>query len=99
MKNILLAGILLAFLVPVTSGARTLEVDIHGLTCAFCVDSLERAFRKIESVRDIKISLEHKKLRLVTEGDLPDDATIRQTILDAGFTPVRITVLPNAATD
>lgn len=99
MKKILLTGILIAFLTPATGGARTLEVDVHGLTCAFCVDSLERAFRKIETVRDIKVSLERKKIRLETEGELPDDATIRQTILDAGFTPVRITDLPNAATE
>ena len=99
MKSLLIPVFMLILLAPGAASARTLEIEVHGLTCAFCVDSLERAFRKIESVRDIRISLQHKKLRLVTSGELPTDETIRRTILDAGFTPLGIVELPDAATE
>lgn len=77
--------------------ARRLEIDVHGMTCAFCVDSLQRSFGKIDAVKSIEISLELNKVRLETEAGLPDTETIRQIILDAGFTPVKIIELPPAA--
>ncbi len=99
MKHLLIVFVMLTLVAPGSGLARTLEVEVHGLTCAFCVDSLERAFRKIDSVRDVRISLEHKKLRLLTTGELPTDETIRQTILDAGFTPLGIVELPDAVAE
>jgi len=70
--------------------ARTVEVEVHGMTCAFCVDSLERKFRKMDSVSDVEISLKLKKIRLQTESSSPSMDTIRKTVLDAGFTPVKV---------
>lgn len=99
MKQLLIPFVILLLVAPGSGFARTLEVEVHGLTCAFCVDSLERAFRKLDTVRDIQVSLHHKKLRLVTTGNLPTDDTIRQTILDAGFTPLGIVELPDAKSE
>ncbi|HID83205.1 MAG TPA: hypothetical protein EYH06_12010 [Chromatiales bacterium] len=73
--------------------ARTVEVDVHGMTCPFCVDSLERKFGKMESVSKVQVSLKNKKVRLETEANTPSLEAIKKTILDAGFTPVKITVL------
>ncbi len=75
--------------------ARTVEVDVYGMTCAFCADSLERKFGKMESVSKIEISLKNKKIRLETEDNQPSLDTIKQTILDAGFTPEKITIVPD----
>jgi len=73
--------------------ARTVEVDVHGMTCPFCVDSLERKFGKMESVSKVQVSLKNKKVRLETEANTPSLEAIKKTILDSGFTPVKITVL------
>lgn len=94
MKSTVIGFVLILTLVPQFSQARSLEVDVYGMTCAFCVDSLQRAFQKYPSVRKVEVSLELKKIRLETDADLPSDETIRQTILDNGFTPVKITELP-----
>jgi copper chaperone CopZ len=77
--------------------ARTLEIEVYGMTCAFCVDSLQRTFNKNEDVKKVDVSLEQKKVRLETKGDLPSVETIRQMILDAGFTPVKVTELPDSS--
>jgi copper chaperone CopZ len=74
--------------------ARSVEIDVYGMTCAFCVDSLERTFGKVEAITGIDISLEKKKVRLETVGDQPSVETIKQMILEAGFTPVKVNVLP-----
>lgn len=73
--------------------AKTLEVEVHGMTCAFCVDSLERKLTGMSSVANVKVSLKTNKVRLETEGDTPSVETIKQAILDAGFTPVKVTIL------
>jgi copper chaperone CopZ len=73
--------------------AKTVEVAVHGMTCAFCVDSLERRFSKMESVSKVEVSLQLNKVRLQTD-DILSTETIKQTILDAGFTPTGVTVLP-----
>ncbi|RTZ58289.1 MAG: hypothetical protein DSZ32_07230 [Gammaproteobacteria bacterium] len=79
-----------AILMTQSALARTVEVEVHGMTCAFCVDSLERKFRKMDSVSDVEISLKLKKIRLQTEPGKPTVDTIRKTVLDAGFTPVKV---------
>ncbi len=96
MKPTLLVSILFfAALIAQVANARTVEIDVHGMTCAFCVDSLERKFGKMESVSKVEISLKTKKVRLETNGTLPTIKMIKQTVLDAGFTPVKITVIGN----
>jgi len=96
MKPTLLVSMLF-FVVLIAQGAnaRTVEINVHGMTCAFCVDSLERKFGKMESVSKVEVSLKTKKVRLETNDTLPTIEMIKQTVLDAGFTPVKITVIDN----
>lgn len=76
-----------------TAFAKTLEVEVHGMTCAFCVDSLERKLTAMPSVAKVRVSLKAHNVRLETNGDTPNDEAIKQVILDAGFTPVKVTVI------
>ena len=92
-------SLLFLFLVSMLQAtqARTIEIDVYGMTCAFCVDSLERKFGKMKSISKVEVSLKLKKVRLQTDENLPSIDTIKQAVLDAGFTPIKITVLPNDA--
>ena len=91
MKSILSALVFFVMLSGQIVQARTVEIDVHGMTCAFCVDSLERKFGKMKSVHKVEVSLKQKKVRLETEKEKPSLESIKQTILDAGFTPIKIT--------
>ena len=93
MKKILLSILISTVMLVQLGYARTIEVDVHGMTCAFCVDSLERKFNKMDSISKIEISLKLNKVRLQTEADEPDIETIKKAILDAGFTPVKVTIV------
>ncbi len=95
MKRLLLLALITSVLTVSTLNARTIEIDIHGMTCAFCVDSLERKFGKIKSVYKVDISLEQKKVRLETDDTELSIETIKKTVLDAGFTPIKVTVQPH----
>lgn len=95
MKHLLLLVLFSSLWTIQIAHARTVEIDVHGMTCAFCVDSLERKFGKMESVSKVEVSLKQKKVRLETDESLPSIETIKQTVLDSGFTPVKVTVQPN----
>lgn len=93
MKTLMITTLLASALLLQTAMARTVEIEVHGMTCAFCVDSLERKFKNMDTVSSVEISLKSNKIRLETSEAEPSLDTIRQTILDAGFTPVHIEVL------
>ncbi len=92
MKTLLLITILL---VSTCIFARTVEVDVHGMTCAFCVDSLNKKFKAMDAVLKVDVSLKNNKIRLETKENQPSIQAIKKTILDAGFTPVAVKVLNN----
>jgi len=90
MRQLVILTLFCSLVLIQTAFARTIEVDVYGMTCAFCVYSLERKFGKMDSVSDVQVSLKEKKLRLETDEKHPSIDIIKQTIIDAGFTPVRI---------
>ena len=95
MKYLTLSALLVTLMAIQSVHARTVDIDVHGMTCAFCVDSLERVFGKMDSISKVEVSLKHKKIHLETDDTQPTIAVIKQTVLDAGFTPTRISVQPN----
>ncbi len=95
MKRLLFISLLLAASMFQSAYARTIEIDVFGMTCPFCVDSLERKFGKIDSVSKVDVSLKLKKIRLETKDDSLSIEAIKKTVLDAGFTPTKVTVLDN----
>ena len=65
-----------------------LEIDINGMTCPFCVYSLERELGRLSEVKQVLISLRSSKARLtLKEGAHIDADTLREVVLEAGFTP------------
>jgi len=95
MKKLLIVG-LLGLLITSSSFARTIEAEVHGMTCSFCVDALQRKFNKVPHVTKVDVSLKLKKLRLQTDNDTtPTLDEVKKTILDSGFTPVKIEVIEN----
>jgi copper chaperone CopZ len=89
----LLSIILLSLFTLQISYARTIEINVHGMTCPFCVDSLERKFNKMEDVSKVDVSLKLKKIRLETSENKPKIEALKQAVLDAGFTPIKVNII------
>ena len=71
--------------------AGTIEVTIHGMTCSFCADGLQRNLIKLPDVQKVDVSLKQKKVRLETKpGTSPDVDNIKKAVIDAGFTPIDV---------
>ncbi|MCG8314338.1 MAG: heavy-metal-associated domain-containing protein [Pseudomonadales bacterium] len=94
MKPLLMIGLVsLMSMSTQTAFAKTLEVEVHGMTCAFCVYSLERKLTETQSITNVQVSLKTNKVRLETDSETVDVEDIKRSILDAGFTPLSIKVL------
>ena len=70
--------------------ADTVEVDIHGMTCGFCVEGLQKELSQLPDVARVDVSLKNKKVRISSAGDSLDMERVRSAIIDAGYTPVEI---------
>jgi len=94
MKKTLLSVLFLSAVVMQTSSARTIDIDIQGMSCAFCAESLNRNFKAMKSVSKVEVDLKLKTVHLETAADSPKIETIKKTIVDSGFTPVNVVVKP-----
>ncbi len=92
MKIMTLLILLMSIAFPITVFSETLEVDINGMTCAFCVDSLQRKLGKLPEITQVDVSLKNKKVRIDTGDEKADIDAIKQAIIDSGFTPVKVHV-------
>ncbi len=72
------------------SYADTIEVDVNGFTCAFCVDSLQRQLKKMPDIEQVDVSLKFKKVRIVSRADHINIEKIKEIVINSGFTPVKI---------
>ncbi|PHQ66108.1 MAG: hypothetical protein COB99_00025 [Sulfurimonas sp.] len=93
MNKLALISILFTILLVQSTFSRTVEIEVHGMTCAFCVDSLERKFKGMDSVSKVDISLKLKIIRLETDENAPSMEDIKKAVLDTGFKPFKIKVI------
>lgn len=74
-----------------TAGARTIEMDVNGLVCAFCAQGIEKTFKARPETEGVLVSLEHHLVAVkLRDGTDIDDASLRKTLADAGYTVVTI---------
>ena len=74
-----------------SASARTVEMDVNGLVCAFCAQGIEKTLREFPATADVYVSLENRIVAIeLAEGAGIDDATLRTAITDAGYTVVAL---------
>ncbi len=89
MRQLFIVAVLLCLSASVFGADETiLEIDIDGMTCPFCVYSLEKELGKLSQVDEVLISLKSNKARLtLKEGAHIDFDTLQEVVLRAGYTP------------
>jgi copper chaperone CopZ len=95
MRKLRLWASLMALALTAVAHADTIEVDVQGLTCAFCVDSLQRQLKKLPGIEQVDVSMKNKKVRIVSSEEHLDFDQIRGIVIDSGFTPVNIRIIEN----
>lgn len=85
--------LLLTLLMGVSSlaSAKTIEMDVNGLVCAFCAQGIEKTLKGFPATQAVFVSLEHRIVAVqLKDGTDIDDATLRKAITDSGYTIVAI---------
>ena len=65
---------------------KKINVFVNGLVCDFCARSIEKIFKKNESVFDIEVNLEKMLITIYMNRDKTlDNKTIKKLINDSGY--------------
>jgi mercuric ion binding protein len=87
--NTLVLLLLLSFSSLVS--AKTIEMDVNGLVCAFCAQGIQKTLKGFPAAEAVYVSLENRIVAVkLKDGSDIDDATLRKAITDAGYTVVAI---------
>jgi mercuric ion binding protein len=73
------------------ASAKTIEMDVNGLVCAFCAQGIEKSLKAFPATQSVFVSLEDRIVAVqLKDGSDIGDAALRKAITDAGFTVVAI---------
>jgi len=86
-----IAGLLLALALSVDAHAKTIEMEVNGLVCAFCAQGIEKTLKGFDATDAVLVSLERRlvAVALKNDTDIADDV-LRKALTDAGYTVVAI---------
>lgn len=93
MKTIILRTIAFALLAGASTAsfARTIEMEVNGLVCAFCAQGIEKMLGAFPETEAVFVSLEDRIVAVdLRDGTDIDDARLRKAIVDAGYAVVSI---------
>ena len=86
-----IAALLFGALLSLTVRATTIEMEVNGLVCAFCAQGIEKTLKRFPATEAVLVSLEHHLVAVaLNEGTDIDDAALRQSLTEAGYTVVGI---------
>ena len=78
----------------ISSGVITdniINVDVNGMVCDFCAQSIEKVFMRRMKVKGINVNLEEQKVVIYLEKKTNiDNGTISSIFEDAGYTVEKI---------
>ena len=64
----------------------SVQFKIGGMACSFCVESLRKAYLRLDGVSEVNISLAHEQALIRYDPERLDKVTLRQVLLDLGYT-------------
>ncbi|WP_255440352.1 heavy metal translocating P-type ATPase [Caenimonas sedimenti] len=70
-----------------TASTATLDLGVAGMTCATCVNRVERALKKVPGVQDANVNLATESARIRYDAAGDTEARIRRAVRDAGYEP------------
>lgn len=87
--NTIVFSLLLGFSSLVS--AKTIEMDVNGLVCAFCAQGIQKTLKTFPATEAVYVSLENRIVAVqLKDGSDIDDATLRKAMTDSGYTVVAI---------
>jgi copper chaperone CopZ len=95
--KIVVMMILQLFVFSFAIGAQpaTTVVKVNGMVCAFCSNSIEKKFKEMSEVKEVKVDLDTKLVTIrYNEGKSLSEKAINDLITKSGYTVVSVTDVP-----
>jgi Cu+-exporting ATPase len=67
-------------------GTTQEQFNVGGMSCSFCAESIEKAYRRTEGVEDVDVSLAHEEVLVQYDDDHLSDVEVKDTLRDLGYT-------------
>lgn len=64
---------------------ETIQLNIEGMTCGGCVNSVTNVLKNISGVSSVEVSLEQKRATVIFNPAQSNPAQFKTAIEDAGF--------------
>ncbi|MBI2469960.1 MAG: heavy metal translocating P-type ATPase [Planctomycetes bacterium] len=65
---------------------KKLQVKVGGLSCSFCAESIRKAYRRVDAVKDVKVSLAHEEVLIQYDPEKITETTLKTTLRQLGYT-------------
>ena len=91
MKTFINTLFLLLITAPSAISAKTIEMDVNGLVCAFCAQGIEKTLKGFDATAEVFVSLENRIVAVaLKEGAELTDEELTKAITDSGYAVVAI---------
>jgi copper chaperone len=64
---------------------KTEQINVDGMSCGHCVETIENALGKMGGVNQVQVSLENKKVSVDFDENQTTVDAIKEKIVEAGF--------------
>jgi copper chaperone len=64
---------------------KTEQINVDGMSCGHCVETIEKALGKMGGVNQVRVSLENKKVSVDFDENQTTVDAIKEKIVEAGF--------------
>jgi len=64
---------------------NTFQLNISGMTCGGCVNSVQNVLAALPGVESVQVTLEPGLAKVVYDPSRVDPAALQQAVIDAGF--------------
>ena len=65
----------------------TTTINVNGMTCNGCVNSVTNAIKRVAGVENVQVSLDQKQAKVEYDENTASIAKIEAAIADAGYEP------------
>jgi heavy metal translocating P-type ATPase len=67
-------------------GTTQKQFNVGGMSCSFCAESIEKAYRRTDGVADVDVSLAHEEVLVQYDDDQISEVEVKDTLRDLGYT-------------
>jgi Cu+-exporting ATPase len=66
-------------------GMEKLQMKIGGMQCSFCVGSINRAFRQMDGISEVSVSLAHEEALVQYDPQRVTSQELKDTLVALGY--------------